>query len=198
MHIIGIDYGAKLAGTTVICHYQMATQVFRFYQSEKKKDADHFAKQILLQVKPSVILIDAPLSLPGIYRYESEPEFNDHFYRKADRALNAMSPMFIGGLTARAMKLCQALEKEGMECLETYPAILARRYELKKLGYKKSKQNIAACLQAIQAAFPLVLPKEQITNWHQFDALLACWSAYRYHHKKHDTYGDEREGQIII
>jgi hypothetical protein len=45
--IAGIDYGSKMAGTTVIC-IQKGTQVILF-QSQKNQDADLFIKKTLLE-----------------------------------------------------------------------------------------------------------------------------------------------------
>lgn len=63
--IVGIDYGSKYAGTTVMC-YNSAHKV-RFIESHKNTDADSFLQTELAFLKPDLIMIDAPLSLPGVY-----------------------------------------------------------------------------------------------------------------------------------
>ena len=62
---IGVDFGSKLAGTTAVCFFEGGN--YRFFQSEKKKDADAFLEKIVEQIRPSHVFIDAPLSLPGAY-----------------------------------------------------------------------------------------------------------------------------------
>ena len=61
MHL-GIDYGAKLAGTTAVCYEQNGQ--FHLLQSERKKDADKFIHQTIEKLQPATVFIDAPLSLP--------------------------------------------------------------------------------------------------------------------------------------
>ena len=43
---IGIDYGSKLAGTTVICYKKEGR--LQLLQSEKKSDADAFVSQFII------------------------------------------------------------------------------------------------------------------------------------------------------
>ncbi len=101
MDFIGIDFGAKTAGTTVIC--QQEGGFFRFHRCEKGDDADAWLDERVSMFAPSAIYIDAPLSLPGAYFGKGQ----DYFYRSADRLAGGMSPMFLGGLTARAIRLAE-------------------------------------------------------------------------------------------
>ncbi len=66
--LIGIDYGSKLAGTTALA-YLSPTGVAIPLQSTAKKDADAFILQHLESLPPHQVFIDAPLSLPGKYRF---------------------------------------------------------------------------------------------------------------------------------
>jgi len=116
---MGIDYGAKKAGTTAIC-YQEGNRLFTSL-SVKGADADDFCFQQIERLRPEFIMIDAPLSLPDAYFGKGD----DFFYRQCDRELNAMSPMFLGGLTARAMRLADQLKSRQMLVYETYPRALA-------------------------------------------------------------------------
>ena len=105
--IIGVDYGSKLAGTTVIA-YNMGDGI-RLERSKKNQDADQMIIDFVAEYNPQVIGIDAPLSLPGVYT--GLVGFEDYHYRACDKALKAMSPMFLGGLTARAMNSGHQLRK---------------------------------------------------------------------------------------
>jgi predicted nuclease with RNAse H fold len=185
---IGIDYGSKLAGTTVIA-YSIDNQLLTI-QSQKKQDADAWLQEQVLSLKPEFIMMDAPLSLPLAYFSDSD----NYFYRECDREMSAMSPMFLGGLTARAMRLCSKWPQ--FNVIETYPGYLARKilkiddYN-KKLSYKGQLDSLLSGLidKDIQP-----LP----TNWHQVDAMLCWYSGQRYHSEDSIAFGNEREGVIIV
>ncbi len=186
---IGIDYGSKLAGTTVICYAQDSG--IRFLQSKKKQDADQMILDFVDEYPYDSIFLDAPLSLPLAYFDNGK----DYFYRECDRKTGAMSPMFLGGLTARAMRLASLLITT--KCYETYPAYLIKTVlQLSELYQKKSKFT-GDILDKLYPLLPITLDDE-ITNWHQFDALL-CWiSGYRHDSKKALSIGHKDEGLINV
>jgi predicted nuclease with RNAse H fold len=207
--LVGIDFGAKMAGTTVITYLQ--GEKFVLFASEKNKDADTFIESFFESTfskeLPSVVCIDAPLSLPGVYR--GLEGYDDYFYRRADRALNAMSPMFLGGLTARAMRLHNRLKASGkpngISLVETYPAEHARRLGLKAFGYKEQKVQISSVVEVIHTAFADVLPLPSsvfhpilFSTWHHVDALLALLAASRIQSGIEDVFGDNMEGKIVL
>jgi uncharacterized protein len=195
MKIAGIDYGSKLAGTTAIAAFEPG--VLSFKQSNPKQDADRFILEWAAEFKPERAFLDAPLSLPGIYRYPGQ--YQDYFYRQGDRALRAMSPMFLGGLTARAMQLKDQLERMDIEVLEVYPAHLAKLMSLDALQYKKSLPQIAVIMPILTAQLPgqPQLPPLP-SSWHQVDALLALISGIRYLRGAHQAFGHPQEGLIIV
>ncbi|MEM9918933.1 MAG: DUF429 domain-containing protein [Bacteroidota bacterium] len=188
---IGIDYGSKMAGTTVVCW--LGPEGLQWQQSTKKQDADQFILQLATQLQPKRVFIDAPLSLPEAYHKQGD----DFFYRQCDRQLKAMSPMFLGGLTARAMKLRHQLKASDILCHETYPGGLVRQLPSLQEHYLKKQKMNPAFLQSLRILLPspmAVLP----TNWHQADALLAWFSGYRYGQKEAQTIGKASEGLIIL
>lgn len=190
----GIDYGSKLAGTTVIA-FPM-DQRLHLFASSPKKDADQFILDWVQKYAPSRIFIDAPLSLPGVY--QKMPGYEDFFYREADRETRAMSPMFLGGLTARAMQLTQKLHTMNCTVTEVYPAYLAKMLKLNELKYKKNKAQIPVITQNILDHLPFEGPTSPLSDWHHIDALLAFLSGYRFQQKKHLTFGKKMEGSIIV
>lgn len=199
MIICGIDYGSKLAGTSVLCSLNLANNELQFKQSSKKKDADKFLKEALNLLKPTLVFIDAPLSLPKVYQQTKNLEPTkkyDFFYRVGDRELHAMSPLFLGGLTARAMRL--QFEMAPLSFYETYPAQQARRMELSNTKYKKKLEFIPEIIAEIIKQYPIFVNATTIKNWHEVDALLALIGAYRFFKAEHITFGDELEGLIYI
>ncbi|WP_421752864.1 DUF429 domain-containing protein [Croceimicrobium sp.] len=194
--IFGIDYGSKLSGNTVIAIYQ-EPNIF-FMEVEAKVDADQFIRNAVAHFEPELVFIDAPLSLPGVYRHLSG--FQDYHFRKADRDTQAMSPMFLGGLAARAIELKSELESSKVKVLETYPKLMAQRFDLKTLGYKGSKTALKDCIAKVRSCMrPSIQVKStDIKSWHHLDALLALMSALSYHCGDYRCFGDEREGLIYI
>ncbi|MEQ9262714.1 MAG: DUF429 domain-containing protein [Owenweeksia sp.] len=194
--VFGIDYGSKLTGNTVIAIF-LEDQII-FMDVDKGVDADQFILNAADHFKPTHIFIDAPLSLPGVYA--NSEEFENYHFRKADLELKAMSPMFLGGLAARAMELKAKLEARSIEVMETYPKILALRFKLKARGYKGSRINLKDCKRSVLRRFGsnIEIDSEDITTWHHLDALLALISAVNHTHGKSEVFGDHQEGLIYI
>jgi predicted nuclease with RNAse H fold len=190
MHF-GIDYGSKLAGTTVIC-FDLEGHL-HVVQSEKKKDADAMILERSLALRPQLIALDAPLSLPPAYFDLGD----DFFYRTCDRELRAMSPMFLGGLTARAMRIQKILQGEGIAVIETYPAQFVKELLDKTPLYQKKSKELKGFLHLLSSRLPYPLAN-QAQNWHQVDAILAWYSGYRFIQKKAIPYGEKAEGLIWI
>ena len=191
--IVGIDYGSKLAGTTVLAFFDTDSKQITLKQSSKKQDADAFIISSLRGYPVDLVGLDAPLSLPGVYNNQEGK--SDYHYREADRRAKAMSPMFLGGLTARAMKLASEIKAS---IIEVYPKLGAERHQLQELGYKSDKEAIIPCQTAL--AYRTELPVEGlfIENWHQFDAILALEITWRYHNNLADHYGDAKEGMLYF
>lgn len=191
----GIDYGSKLAGTTCICFESPSGQV-EFLSSTKGQDADHMILGFCASYLPHYLFLDAPLSLPAVYSRGLNGG-QEYFYRACDKELKAMSPMFLGGLTARAMKLAADLSTKQIGVFETYPKWQAQRLGLQSAGYKGELSDILGCTESVLKSDPLPLSRTPAT-WHEFDALLALLAARRYAHGQHLTVGDPKEGLIYL
>jgi predicted nuclease with RNAse H fold len=194
-NLIGIDYGAKLAGTTAVAIFIQETNKVDLYCSVKKQDSDAFILDLLHSLSAAYIGIDAPLSLPG--KYIGLPDCTDYFYRSCDKELQAMSPMFLGGLTARAMALKEKLSLEGHRCFEVYPSALAKtNNEWSKLRSINEANELAEVFHGLSG---LDLKNHQNNiNKHMIDALLALQSVRRYINGSYMLYGFEEEGQIVV
>ena len=188
----GIDFGSKMAGTTAIA-YNPDDKIY-IMQSPQKKDADKFIQNVIYKQNPERIFIDAPLSLPLIYSEPNKGE--DFFYRHCDKLVKAMSPMFLGGLTARAMELAAGWRKNNISVFESYPKKVKQILLPGDDLYKKSKENIAYFMKALNPFLKPYKVECLPQNWHQVDAVL-CWTiGLRYAKTNVKSYGDEQEGII--
>jgi len=186
---IGVDYGSKMAGTTVICYVDDGHLDLK--QSLKKEDADSWLQGEISKIGLSDIYFDAPLSLPGAYFGKGD----NYFYRLCDRECGAMSPMFLGGLTARAMKLKANMTRYKFS--ETYPGYLVRKVLMLSEIYLKKKKYEGQLDQYLKATLPLPL-LHLPSNWHQVDAIL-CWiSGWRASKDQALVIGDIEEGVIVV
>lgn len=107
-----------------------------------------------------------------------------------------MSPMFLGGLTAKALRLKDLISRQSISVLETYPKALVHTNELLKEVYlKKNHDTLTQFNECLQKHIDFSI--EELSNWHQVDAVLAWWSGQRFSKNKAVTAGNENEGQII-
>lgn len=183
---LGIDFGAKLAGTTAVC-FAMDDQL-HLLQSAKKQDADAWLRHVIAEQQTSAVFMDAPLSLPSVYRGFGA----DYHYRACDRAVGAMSPMFLGGLMARAMQLRSAFAE--IPFYEAYPAQLVRTIWPDCVLYKCDLDLFCEKL-AEMLPHPFA---QQPENWHQVDATLAWLTGWRYAQGEAVSFGEAEEGVIWV
>ncbi|MEL7432249.1 MAG: hypothetical protein AAGI90_06995 [Chlamydiota bacterium] len=183
----GVDYGAKFRASTAITFLKKKT--ITTVLSPKKTDVDLWLEDFLQKEGIHVVFMDAPLSLPKIY-FDPLDQESSHHFRQVDRELGAMSPLFLGGLTARAMAFKQKIEKRGATVLETYPsAILRKRFSEKTLD-----EALLLIASEVEFAFPSI----DGMNPHEKDSILAWYAGYRYHKKESMIFGRKEEGQIFL
>jgi predicted nuclease with RNAse H fold len=187
MHWLGIDFGAKMAGTTAVCFQE--NKCLNVVQSRKNQDADTFIINFIHQHKPELIFIDAPLSLPLAYQSAG----NDFFYREADKKLGAMSPLFLGGLTARAMQLAHWCRNNGFEIKETYPAHTALLLFGKIVKGDERIQHLEQWLKQYNLNFK----PSCLMSGHASDSVLAWISGKRFTERQAMIAGNPDEGLII-
>ena len=192
--IVGINYGYKYSGTTVIC-YNTYNEV-RFILSSKNSDADGFIMNEILHIDPDIILIDAPLSIPGVYKHING--YADYFFRKCDSEMKASSPMFMGGLTARAIGLKKQLNDFGFQVFETYPRKTLELLSLPVQIYKHGLADLEWMLDIFMKTVSITLNKKLITTWHHFDSLLAFFSGLRYISQESKVFGKADEGLVYV
>lgn len=191
--IAGIDYGSKLAGTTVITHVDDNDHLVQV-SSKKRQDADQMLLDYIKTQEFTAIYIDAPLSLPNALLGTG----SNYFYRLADNELRAMSPMFLGGLTARAIQLRDKLSRLGVQCHEVYPGGLVRQVIGKEHYTKKDKAALLPFLRRLSTQLPIHIDPSLFDSWHAVDSVLAWYSGYRHQSSEHISFGDPQEGLIMI
>lgn len=189
---IGIDYGSKLAGTTVIAYQKEG--LIHLEKSEKKQDADKMILEFVSSHVATTVGIDAPLSLPGVY--SNLEGYNDYHYRACDKALKAMSPMFLGGLTARAMKLEAVLVESGIKVLETYPVKAGKLLFAEPLGYRSKTPDYLSMMDVLKEKGITLVEGVRIESGHDLDAILALNIVDRISKGHASVEGDSKEGLI--
>ena len=185
---IGIDFGARSSGNTVVC--ERSGSLFRFHRCAKGEDSDAWLRAFVARLKPRAIYIDAPLSLPKAF-YDKG---TDHFFRVADHQAKGMSPMFLGGLTARAITLSKEWRGLGIGVHEAYPAALIRQeWSVLKVVSGKAipKQKLRIMAGMVQ------LPPPDPADRHEADAWL-CWViGVRHRAGNASVFGTKDEGLIL-
>jgi len=193
--LFGISYGSKLSGNTVIAILNI-NKIY-FLDVEENTNADDFIFNAAQHFKPDVVFLDAPLSLPARC---CGKKGNDFHFRKADIQLKAISPMFLGGITARAMQLKSRLENESTKVYETHVKSQACNYKLIDLGYKKEDNHLISCRNTLKEKLSpsLFFDCQEIKTWQHLDAFLALFSAMRFVMCRADTFGNAKEGLIYV
>jgi len=195
-NICGVDYGSKTAGTTGLAYADFISGTIYLKKSPKNFDADKWIFDQLVTYRINHVFVDAPLSLPIVYKSNSQSK--DFFYRSCDRELHAMSPMFLGGLTARAMQLKANLSDKGIRVTEVYPKACVQLFPALAAIYKN---DLDACFDFILTTAQLKdfdLQMETAPDWHMFDSMMCLISGIRFINSEHDVYGNEKEGLIIV
>jgi uncharacterized protein len=183
--LAGLDFGARSAGTTVLAMEEEG--IVRLERIGRGKDADVWLRKRLSECPPQVLAIDAPLSLPGVYCGRG----GNYHFRRCDLLMGAMSPMFLGGLSARAMALKATLARHPIHWVETYP----RQVALLRLGISSSgTAQVMAALRALCPDTGWPEPEDQ----HALDALLALYAARMVWERRGVYFGDPREGLIAL
>jgi uncharacterized protein len=197
LSICGVDYGSKMAGTTAIACANFQSKNILVVQCQKNLDADSWLIRQIGERSITKVFIDAPLSLPKIY-YDPLAPHGDYFYRACDRELKAMSPMFLGGLTARAMQFRANLQVHGVLVTEVYPKACAALFSELKLIYKADLNASLDFIKGSTCLSKFEIHFEGKPTWHMLDSLLCLVSGMRYQIDEHQSYGQELEGLIIV
>lgn len=183
MKILGIDLAGKEENPTGLCVLQNK----QLFLKTLHKNLEIL--EMIEKIKPSLIAIDAPLSMPKgrcCLEQDCSCAIGGHF-RQAEREIRSygrLLPLTFGGmkmLTLRGIELSKVLKKD-YEVIETHP-----RTSQKIL-------KIADLKQFLNKYF--YLPSN--ANEHELDAALAALTGFLYIKECYLEIGDPEEGTIII
>jgi predicted nuclease with RNAse H fold len=191
--VAGVDYGAKLSGNTAVAILKKGK--VELFKTKVKENADDFIVEVLTKHQVKMVFIDAPLSLPRSYQGIKEETVPEFFYRQCDKETGAMSPLFLGGLTARAIALKYLLNQKGIEVYETYPSYLCRLLNIERV---KTADGVFEMFHRIKNELNGLFGNIEPQTIHEIDALLALYSAIRFCQQQHVVLGDASEGEILV
>jgi len=142
----------------------------------------------IIECKPTLIAVDAPLSLPK----------NKKFTRKADREMQKRGyPVFpprfrtMEKLTVRAIKLAHKMRSEGFDVIEVHPASTRKALKMPAKEWSKIQQTLT------NMGFEGDIKTRTLTS-HEIDAATAALTGYLHLKQKTELIGDRIEGYIVV
>lgn len=142
----------------------------------------------IIKCKPTLIAVDAPLSLPK----------NKKFTRKADREMQKRGyPVFpprfrtMERLTVRAIKLTQRVRSEGFDVIEVHPASTRKALKMPTKEWSKIQEIF------VSMGFEEDIKTRVLTS-HEIDAITAALTGYLHLKQKTELVGDRIEGYIVV
>jgi len=189
--VVGIDLSGVDHRPTGFC---IMNENFEISTKLLFKDEEIISE--VARIKPDLITIDAPLSLPK-GRASLDERSSSHL-RNCDRELIKMKikifPLTLGPmrkLTARGIKLKELFSKMGFRVIEVYPGAAQDI-----LGIPRKTQSITE-LKAGLERIGIKGIKENVTH-HELDAITCAYVGIQYLLGKCIALGDENEGIIIV
>ena len=136
-----------------------------------------------MQIRPKVVAIDAPLSLP------KQGGFRAADKQLVKRGFRVFPPMFAGmkKLTARGIKLAREMRSRGLEVIEIHP----RTSGIVLFGSPERTKWIS---KLRGQSWRLKFGKSE----HEIDAVVAALTGMFWVKKKAEEVGDKREGTILM
>ncbi len=189
--ILGIDLAGSEKRPTGICVLNEKMEIIEVKTLFKDEEIIEIAKKI----KPKIIAIDAPLSLPK-GRKGLKKRSNIHF-RKCDKELRKFGikffPITLGPmrkLTERGIKLKKKLEGVGFKVIEVYPG---GAQDL--LGIPRKQKGLEKLASGLKK---LGIKGLKYKNEHELDAITAAYVGLLFLKGDYIALGDKDEGQIIM
>lgn len=189
--IVGIDLAGveNRASGFCVLGKKLHANVFTVY-------TDKEIIEKILEIRPKVIAIDAPLALP--LGRKSLEERSDIHLRECDKQLLKMKikffPITLGPmrkLTERGIRLRKILEKKGFEVIETYPGAVQDMLKIhrKQKGIDKLKKDLMKIgIKGI----------ENCRNDDELDAVTCALVGKMYLEKNYLAIGNKKEILMIL
>ncbi len=191
---IAVDLGGKSNGNTAAC-YNVGDKLY-FLNFAGVKNAYDFLVKTIVDKKIKLVFIDAPLTLPGVYK--GLKGYSNFHKRNCDVELQAMSPMFLGGFTANAIELYHQLIEKKIKVVEVYPKALVEHLSIEGYSKKLKVKELTTIVNQVMNHLPNFKLVDTHVSLHEVDALLAWLSGYRFQNKLHKAYGKKEEGVIVV
>jgi hypothetical protein len=193
MIVVGIDLAGSEKRNTGFCILNEKL----FCKTKILKKDEEIIEEVK-KVKPEIISIDAPLSLPK-GRKCLEDRKGPHL-RECDKALAKMGikffPLTLGPmrkLTERGMKLKKTFNKMGYEVIESFPGAMQDILKIprKKRGLEKLRKGL------IKIGIKGDVEKKEITH-DELDAICCALVGKLYLQNNFLSIGNPKEGLIIL
>jgi predicted nuclease with RNAse H fold len=228
--VAGIDLAAG-GGTTEVALLKLvdgaALPIFRA-QAHRAVTSDEEIVEVLAGARPTVIAIDAPLTLPRVVvnavrrdgRAKDTSARHLHasasspYTRQAERdpiwaelGLRPLPVSFLGGLTFRAIALVPELRALLPESavIEVFPTATLRALGIRPAveGTRREAKTSAAARAATQQGLSRYIdgppsPASEPLSADLLDALAAALTAVAYHKGQFRAIGEADEGQIVL
>ena len=193
MNVVGVDLAGVENRKTGVCILNMKLWV----KTEIVYTDEEIIKRVL-NSKPKVAAIDAPLALPK--GRETLEERSDIHLRRCDRELLRMGikffPITLGPmrkLTSRGIRLRKALEEQGLEVIETYPGAAQDL-----LGLPRKHRGVEILRRAlIDYGCKGDVKKDEISD-HELDAIVCALVGKMYVEGHYLAIGDPSEILMIL
>lgn len=149
--------------------------------------ADKEIIETTLNNQPSLVAIDAPLSIPkkGLLR-GTDREMYKHGYPVFPSLFRTMEK-----LTKRAIRVTREMKKEGISILEVYPASTRKALEIPSKDWKETQEIF------LQTGLKGDLEKRILTK-HEINAITAALTGYLYLQGNTELIGNKKEGYIAV
>jgi predicted nuclease with RNAse H fold len=179
--ITGIDLAAMPKNPTGLASWKNKL-ISTCHLYENKKILEQLTK-----IKPVLVAIDAPLSLP-----------KEGAMRKSDREMcrrgyPVFPPRFpaMEKLTLRARRITQQIKKEELHIIEVHPTSTRRALKMPAKNWKQIQSVF------IQLGLEGDLIAHALTP-HEIDAVTAALTGYLHLQRKTEFVGNEEEGYIVV
>ncbi len=182
-NILSIDLAGSEKRETGIAYFENGKIITKTIYSNSE------IFELVNQLSPNLIGIDAPLSLP--FGRKSIHERDSNHFRECDLKLRALKirffPVTLGPmrkLTERGMNLKVGFENLGIEVLEIFPGATFDRLKI-------PRKNSIECSKFLIRFSP------DLNNIHESDAAISLYALNEYKNKK-GVLLDGKDGKILI